>query len=279
MTCAVSAAVREGARGGHLRLHRQHRGLRRRLCGARRADGRGDRARGQDRHGQAGPGAHARRARGQLARATSIVRSSSCASSPIAIPIALVNSVNAFRLEGQKTARLRDPRRDRRDRRAVHPGRERRQHDRVLEGVPGGGVRAADARLPGGGRGAAGARRARSRTPRPWRARSGSATRRAGRRRWARSCGSSGGDRRRQRRRDPRRLAPARRRARACSASPLRRPRWPACCATARATPQRVVCVLTGHGLKDPQTALDHAGAVVPCEAELDALERAVLTE
>jgi threonine synthase len=40
---------------------------------------------------------------------------------------------------------------------------------------------------------------------------------------------------------------------------------------------RRVVCVLTGHGLKDPQTALDHAGAVVPCEAELDALERAVL--
>src|SRR3954471_10379942 len=39
---------------------------------------------------------------------------------------------------------------------------------------------------------------------------------------------------------------------------------------------QRVVCVLTGHGLKDPQTALDHAGAVVPCEAELEALERAV---
>jgi threonine synthase len=42
---------------------------------------------------------------------------------------------------------------------------------------------------------------------------------------------------------------------------------------------RRVVCVLTGHGLKDPQTALDHAGAVVPCEAELDALERAVLAE
>jgi threonine synthase len=42
---------------------------------------------------------------------------------------------------------------------------------------------------------------------------------------------------------------------------------------------RRVVCVLTGHGLKDPQTALDHAGAVVPCEAELDALEQAVLAE
>jgi threonine synthase len=40
---------------------------------------------------------------------------------------------------------------------------------------------------------------------------------------------------------------------------------------------ERVVCVLTGHGLKDPQTALDHAGAVVPCPAELDALEAAVM--
>jgi len=39
----------------------------------------------------------------------------------------------------------------------------------------------------------------------------------------------------------------------------------------------RLVCVLTGHGLKDPQTALDHAGAVVPCEPELSAVERAVL--
>jgi threonine synthase len=39
----------------------------------------------------------------------------------------------------------------------------------------------------------------------------------------------------------------------------------------------RVACVLTGHGLKDPQTALDHAGAVVPCDAELAALEAAVL--
>jgi threonine synthase len=41
----------------------------------------------------------------------------------------------------------------------------------------------------------------------------------------------------------------------------------------------RVVCVLTGHGLKDPQTALGRAAPVVPCEAEIDALERAVLAE
>jgi threonine synthase len=40
---------------------------------------------------------------------------------------------------------------------------------------------------------------------------------------------------------------------------------------------ERVACVLTGHGLKDPQTALDHAGAVVPCEPELAAVEAAVL--
>jgi len=40
---------------------------------------------------------------------------------------------------------------------------------------------------------------------------------------------------------------------------------------------QRIVCVLTGHGLKDPRTALDHAGAVIPCEPELAAVERAVL--
>jgi threonine synthase len=40
---------------------------------------------------------------------------------------------------------------------------------------------------------------------------------------------------------------------------------------------RRVVCVLTGHGLKDPQTAIDHAGAVVPCDPALDAIEAAVL--
>jgi threonine synthase len=40
---------------------------------------------------------------------------------------------------------------------------------------------------------------------------------------------------------------------------------------------RRVVCVLTGHGLKDPQTALERAGPVVPCAPELGAIERAVL--
>src|SRR5256884_4716329 len=39
----------------------------------------------------------------------------------------------------------------------------------------------------------------------------------------------------------------------------------------------RVVCVLTGHGLKDPQTALSRAAHVVPCGVSIDAGERAVL--
>jgi threonine synthase len=40
----------------------------------------------------------------------------------------------------------------------------------------------------------------------------------------------------------------------------------------------RIVCVLTGHGLKDPQVALGHAGSVVPCEPDIGAVERAVLS-
>ena len=39
----------------------------------------------------------------------------------------------------------------------------------------------------------------------------------------------------------------------------------------------RVACILTGHGLKDPQTALARAGSVVPCEPEIGAVEQAVL--
>src|SRR5436309_13138538 len=41
----------------------------------------------------------------------------------------------------------------------------------------------------------------------------------------------------------------------------------------------RVVCVLTGHGLKDPTTALQSAAPVVPCEADIEAVESAVLAE
>ena len=40
--------------------------------------------------------------------------------------------------------------------------------------------------------------------------------------------------------------------------------------------PETVVCVLTGHGLKDPDTALGKAPPVVGCDADLAAVERAV---
>jgi threonine synthase len=39
----------------------------------------------------------------------------------------------------------------------------------------------------------------------------------------------------------------------------------------------RVVCVLTGHGLKDPTTAIDRAPPVIPCEPDIDSVEQAVL--
>jgi threonine synthase len=42
------------------------------------------------------------------------------------------------------------------------------------------------------------------------------------------------------------------------------------------APPESVVCVLTGHGLKDPDTALGKAPAVVNCDNDLSAVERAL---
>jgi threonine synthase len=41
-------------------------------------------------------------------------------------------------------------------------------------------------------------------------------------------------------------------------------------------SPETVVCVLTGHGLKDPDTALGKAPPVVRCENDVAAVERAV---
>jgi threonine synthase len=43
-----------------------------------------------------------------------------------------------------------------------------------------------------------------------------------------------------------------------------------------RQRPRTIVCVLTGHGLKDPDTALGKAPAVIGCEADAAAVERLV---
>jgi len=42
------------------------------------------------------------------------------------------------------------------------------------------------------------------------------------------------------------------------------------------APPRNVVCVLTGHGLKDPDTALGKAPSVIGCENEIAEVERAI---
>lgn len=43
--------------------------------------------------------------------------------------------------------------------------------------------------------------------------------------------------------------------------------------------PETVVCVLTGHGLKDPDTALGKAPAVIGCEPDLGAVEEIVFAD
>ena len=45
------------------------------------------------------------------------------------------------------------------------------------------------------------------------------------------------------------------------------------------ATPETVVCVLTGHGLKDPDTALGKAPAVIGCEPDLAEVEKVIFAE
>jgi threonine synthase len=39
---------------------------------------------------------------------------------------------------------------------------------------------------------------------------------------------------------------------------------------------ERIVCVLTGHGLKDPETAIEVGGGIIACEPDLAAVEAAV---
>ena len=134
MTCAVSARGARGRRGGHLRLDRQHRG--RAAAYAARAGLRGAVIvpEGKIATGKLAQalmhGARVIALRGNFDEALALVRELAKRH-----PIALVNSVNPFRLEGQKTAAFELARRARRARRALHPGRQRRQHHRLLEGL------------------------------------------------------------------------------------------------------------------------------------------------
>ena len=217
MTCAVSAAVREGAEAvicastgntaASAAAYAARAGLTRR----------GDRARGQDRHGQAGAGADARRARDRAARQLRPGARRSCASSRDRHPIALVNSRQPVPPRGPEDGGVRDPRGARRTRstrsasRSATPG----NITAYWRGFQRGRRGAADARLPGRGRGAAGRRRARSSNPETV----ASAIRIGNPARWEEAMAamteSRGAIRGRHRRGDPRRLPLARRRAKA----------------------------------------------------------------
>ncbi len=219
---------RGGRRGRGVRVHRQHGRERRGLRGAGRAARRGDRARGQDRHRQARPGADARRARGGAARQLrrgAEARARAGRAQPDRAR-ELGERVPDRGAEDRGVRGLRPARRA--ARRALHPGRERGQHHRLVEGLRGVRRGAAAARLPGRGRRAARARRA-GREPGDGRVGDPDRqSRRAGRRRWTRSppraarsvrCPTT--------RSSPRTSCSAS--ARACSASRRRRRRWRGC--------------------------------------------------
>ena len=179
-------------------------------------------------------------------------------------PIALVNSVNPFRIEGQKTAafELLEAAR-RRARRAVHPRRQRRQHHRLLARVSSSGrrVRGCTASRPPG--------RRRSCIGRPVEHPEtvASAIRIGNPARWEEAMdamSSSGG------------AVAAVSDVQILDAYRYLAENEGVFCEPASAASvagllehgagdaERIVCVLTGHGLKDPQTALERAGAVVP---------------
>ena len=291
---------REGARGRrperHLRVDRQHVGLGRRLCRRRRARVRRRAPGRQDRRRQAAPGARVRGAgdlacRGNFDEALRVVRA---LSEQDEHPITLVNSVNPFRLEGQKTAAFevcddlgRAPGR------ARDPGRQRGQHQRLLARLP---------RVPRG-------RAHRRRRPGMWGFQAaGAAPLVAGRpidhpetvatairignpASWtlaidgARRVGRP--HRRGHRRRDPR--APTATLARLegvfcepSSAASRRRRHEGGPRGRARPATRLVVCVLTGNGLKDPTTA--EAGLTVevveaePSVADVSAGARLVVS-
>ena len=178
---------------------------------------------------------------------------------------------------GPEDRGVRDRRRARRrPHGALHPGRQRGQHHRVLEGLL--GVRraraqhppAADARLAGGGRRADRARRAgaASRDASPPRSRS--ATRPPGRARSTPATSRVATSARSPTRRSSRPTGCSRP-TRGASSNRRRRPRSPGSCRprpTACSSPDDVVvCTVTGHGLKDPERAIAEVQVGDPVDA------------
>ena len=281
MTLAVSKALEDGAREAVCASTGNTSASAAAYCG--RAGLRCRRpARGRDRARQARPGPDRRRAGDRDRRATSTTRSASSASSSRATPITLVNSVNPYRLEGQKTAAFEvvEELGGAPDWLALPVGNGGNITAYWMgfgESLRGERAAAAHARRPGRGRGAARAPGGRSRTPRRSRPRSGSATRPAGRGAGGASSESEGAVARGARRRRSWPPTGCLAQTRACSASRPRRHPWPACRGGADGLVEAgraVVCVLTGHGLKDPDTAGAEGAEILRCPPHIERLER-----
>ena len=217
MVVAVAKAMEEGARGGDLRLDRQHLRLGGRLRGALRpARATSSCRRATIALGKLAQALDARRAGSSRSTATSTTRCAWRASAASATRVALVNSVNPHRIEGQKTAAFEICRRAGRRARlplfipvgnagnitAYWRGFQEYHAAALTEGLP------RDAGLPGG--------RRRADRPRPRgrgarrrsRRRSASATRRAGTAPTAARDESGGAIDAVERRRHPRGLPP-----------------------------------------------------------------------
>ena len=253
MTCAVSAAVREGAKAVICASTGNTAASAAAYAARAGITLRGDRARRQDRAGQAGPDAGARRARDRAARQLRPGARCSCASSTDSHPIALVNSVNEFRIEGQKTAafEIHEELEGRLDALCIPVGnagnitsywrgfQELGAAPRMLGFQAEGAAPLVDGqrrRAPRNGR-----QRDPHRQPRALGGRDG----RGDATRAARSARSAT-----RRSSTPTGCSP---RAKACSASRPRRRRWRGCSSTAPKAREQIVCVLTGPRPEGPR--------------------------
>ena len=281
MTVAVSRAKGERRRGGDLRLDREHGGQRRRLRGAGRTARRGDRPRGEDRDRQAGPGADARgpgdRPAGQLRRGA--------ADRPRARRAATRSSSSTRSTPTGSRARRRPRSRSSRSS-ASRPTRWRSRSATPATSPLGGADSASRARRPVlYGFQAEGAAPLVSRRPVENPETVASAIRIGNPARWEEAMAAFTGSRGRvaavsdEQILDAYRCSPRSEGvfcepASAASVAGILAHGLPV--ARGRAAPRDVVCVLTGHGLKDPDTALGKAPAVIGCEPEIAAVERRV---
>ena len=278
MTVAVSKALEEGATEAVCASTGNTSASAAAYCGRAGHQAGGGAAGGRDRPRKAGPGPDLRRPgdrrAGQLRRRAAAGaragRAAAGGAAQLDQPVPPGGAEDG-RLRGAGAA-------GRRPRLAGAAGRKRRQHHRLLEGLRRDG-RWRRGCWPGqaAGRRAADHARAGRQPASPSRPRSGSATRPGWTRRWRRWTTPAAASGRSTTRASwpPTGCSPRRR---ACSASRPRRPRWRRCwrpLGDGLVEPgARVVCVLTGHGLKDPDTAGQEGAEILRCPPAIERLER-----